>query len=345
MRKLAKVVEIDDVIEHTNADALELVIIGGWQCCVKKHEFKKGDLGVYFEIDSMLPLENHLFSFLDGRNVRINDGKRYARIKTMKLRGEISQGLILPLSSLDLEHSYNVDDDLTEVLGIVKYEVTSNEGMCSRSAGSFPEFLRKSDQERVQNLAKKIDYYKGQSFEVTYKLDGTSFTAFVFRSSLDDVYTGLCSRNVLLPTGELEEGNFYLNAFREYEIDRKLREYQKETDKFIAIQAELIGPRIQNNFEGVAENQLFVYSVFDITEQEYYRPAQARKIVTSLGLEYVPVFDEYFTLDHSVKELVELADGKSALNGKMREGLVFKCNNLPFSFKAVSNRYLLKCEK
>lgn len=371
-RVLVKVVIVDDVIQHTNADALELAIIGGWQCCVKKGEFKKGDVGVYFEIDSMLPLDTPEFAFLQGRNERTHEGKRYARIKTMKLRGELSQGLLLPLNFIDwtqlpetngeclVEFIHNIKtyhfhdlphvceqvDKLPSILRVIKYEPAMPACLAGNAKGLFPSFLSKTDQERCQNLTRQIQDAQGEEFEVTYKLDGSSFTAFIYRDGGDEenVYTGVCSRNLELKVDETNEGNTFVETFKKYELDKKLREYNELTGRYIAIQGEMVGPGIQQNFEGLESIQLFIFSVFDITEQTYLLPDEAQEIVSQLGLNYVPVFKDSYVLDATVKELIEMADGESGLNGKFREGLVFKSKTRDFSFKSISNKYLMKTD-
>lgn len=368
-RQLAKLVIVDDVVEHSNADALELVIIGGWQCCVKKGEFKKGDMGVYFEIDSMLPLDIPAFEFLQGRNEREFEGKRYSRIKTIKLRKELSQGLLLPIESINWkelpssqghclvsfrdseigsgltspEEFCTLVTQLTQILGVVKYEPALPACLSGNAKGLFPSFLRKSDQERIQNLKREHEKSIGEEFEVTFKLDGSSFTAFVFRDGGEEqnIYTGLCSRNLELKVDESNAENTFVQTFNNYDLDSRLREYYNETGNFIAIQGEMVGPGIQNNFEGLQEVQLFVYNVFDIREQKYLLPDDARKVVEELGLNYVPVFKAVHQLTESIPQLLEMAEGPSGLNGKYREGLVFKSLTRNFSFKVISSTYCL----
>lgn len=142
-RKLVRIVELDDVVTHTNADSLELAIVGGWQLCVKKGEFKKGDRAIYCEIDSLLPLEQvELFGFLEARrsdNRRVN-GVNYHRLKTIKLRGELSQGLLVPIP--DKFKNRAVDENLTLELGVLKYESTPPQvsvARVGREAPSVPD--------------------------------------------------------------------------------------------------------------------------------------------------------------------------------------------------------------
>lgn len=329
-RKLAKIVVVDDIRPHDNADALEIAVVGGWCCCVKKGEFHKGSMGVYFEVDSMLPLSDERFAFLKGRNERVVDGKAYSRIKTMKLRGQLSQGLLLPI------HHF-LDTDIASNLSVIKYEVEADGTLRGKAAGTFPWFIRKTDQERVQNLKTQVETSRtqGETFEVTYKLDGSSFTAYVL-----DGETGLCSRNQELKKDD--DDSLFVKTFNKYSLDEKLKTYFTSTGRNIAIQGEMVGPKIQSNFEGVSETRLYVYSVFDIESQEYLLPEEARDVVDVLGLDYVPIYSEKSFLPETLDELIAGADGESGLFGKYREGLVWKSNSRDFSFKVISNSYLLK---
>jgi RNA ligase (TIGR02306 family) len=358
MRKLVKLVVVDNIVPHTNADALELAIIGGWQCCVKKGEFKPGDSGVYFEVDSMLPLDVGFFEFLSGRNEREHEGRKYARIKTMKLRGELSQGLLLPISHFGDVFGEAIlgwgaleeEDKLTEVMQVVKYEPAMPACLAGNAKGSFPSFIPKTDQERVQNI--KREYEKcvasGELFEVTYKLDGSSFTAFAINEGDDyeegfNPRIGVCSRNLELKIDE-NEGNAFVQTLKNYSLDVKLHDYLYEQERQIAIQGEMVGPGIQKNFEGLESVQLYIYNIFDIDKQEYLLPNEARMICEELDLDYVPLFDSPMRLPETIEEVIAMADGESGLNGKYREGLVFKSLERDFSFKVISNKYLLKEE-
>lgn len=375
MRKLLKVVTVDDVVAHGNADSLELAIIGGWQCCVKKGEFQKGQQAMYAEVDAMLPLDNPQFQFLAGRNEYARDGKQYARIKTMKLRGQLSQGLLLPLEAPAAN-----DADLTDQFGVIKYEANPEpvpgqpQAVGSGKTRSFPSFIPKTDQERVQNIKRQYEFAREakESFEVSVKLDGSSFTAYV-----KDGKYGVCSRNIELQLererwGLVRQVKEYFKAFQQFnkrkkfpprfpkwetgvdpatnnftalfhslDLKAKLACMKSIVGHNIAIQGEMVGPSIQGNFEGVTENKLFVYSVYDIDRGVYLLPQTARDLVRFAGLEYVPVLSGFSTLP-AFDDAIAMADGPAALGGKYREGLVFKSTQRDFSFKVISNAYLLK---
>lgn len=355
MRKLCKLVIIDEIKEHTNADSLEIAVVGGWQCVVRKGEYTPGTICLYHEIDSMLPLDDVRFSFLEGRNEYMVDGKRYARIKTMKLRKEISQGLLTLITDPSLltliggikwdshdELLYMVDtlNDLIDFdtrYGIIKYVSKSEAaGLSGMAKGNFPSFIPKTDQERYQNIRRTIESIpQDTTFELTVKLDGSSFTAYAREDETGERVTGVCSRNLELKLDQ--EGNAFVDMFKSLNLDEKFRSYGGN----IAIQGEMVGPGIQGNFEGVDERSLYIYSVYDIDAQEYLKPAWARAVVAALGLNYVPVLDPEFKLP-AYDDIQSIASGPSGLKGKYREGVVLKSNNCSLSFKAISNEYLIR---
>lgn len=356
MRQLASIRKIAELYPIEGADRIELAVVDGWKCVVGKGEFQVGDLCVYFEIDSLLPLDNPAFAFLAGRNVKSVEGKDYSRLKTMKMKGQISQGLAMPLSKLDMvlnipyiEEVFETEGniDCTEVLGILKYEPEepSQGGSFNggRRAGTFPEFLRKTDQDRVQNI--KLERYHGLDFEVSMKLDGSSCTVYLKEGKI-----GVCSRNQ-----EVEEGDnaFWKGARKSgilghLEGLRGAKGYIPACDD-IAFQGELLGPGIQGNKEKLEDFDIYIFDIWAITGQRYMTPALRRSYCENFGLNHVPVFEENFALAEVTKEqLLEKAEGPS-LNASQREGLVFKANQydrygeLP-SFKAISNKWLLKHE-
>lgn len=409
LRELVRVVIIDDVIKHSNADALELAIVGGWQCCVKLGEFKKGDLAIYCEIDSMLPIGNPIFEFLQERKdgLKLVGEEVYSRIKTIRLRKELSQGLVIPVPS---DMKVVAGENLTAKLGILKYEGKAESAgpsvaydvswygrFCEFLAGGplpklqipWPSFLKKSDQARVQNVSASYRQavMTGEDFEVTYKLDGASMTVWACVDTEGAATTGIGSRNNELITEDVVWGPFeqfrrwlatllmmnrrlfkiwrfilprwkkgliasddqYVAMAIKLGLQERLTEFlniNRETPiTGIAVQGELCGPGIQSNFEGLNEQQFFVYSVF-VREGNSFKemlPFQAAVATVMLGLKYIPIFEGSMTLPATLKECLALADGPAAFKqGGYREGLVFKSRTRNFSFKVVSNSYLLK---
>lgn len=353
MRKLASVQKIEAVEPIDGADAIVRVRVQDWWCVAKVNEFKVDDLCVYFEIDSILPMTK-IFEFLASRGTKktmLDTGEVIEgyRLKTIKLRGQVSQGLALPVSMFDLD-SYQVGDDVTAVIGAHKYEPPQDANLAGNARGLFPSFLVKTDQERCQNLRRTIwdAYVAGTQFEVTNKLDGSSCTMYALTDSQVEKFgakaqQSVCSRNIDL---QETEGNAFWTIARQLE--------SSGATTFIpgyAIQGELIGPGIQGNFEKVNKPSFNVFSVFDIERSEYLQPTVARVIVAKAKLTYVPVLQTEVTLrdlvgeqtqDTIVSALLNFAEGKGSFGAAYREGVVFKSVDGKFSFKAISNSYLLK---
>lgn len=357
MRKLATIQQIAEIRPIDGADAIEAVRVNDWWCVAKKGEFALNDLCVYHEIDSLLPVGG-VYDFLASRGTRkseLEDGTIVEgyRLRTIRLKKQLSQGLALPFTILSNTEQWSHDNfvlgqDVTEILGVHKYEQPMNAQLRGTARGNFPSFARKSDQERCQNLRKKIwdAYVAGDKFQVTVKLDGSSMTVFKIGETLAEQYGteprfGVCSRNLELKE---TEGNAFWDVARRDDLENNI------CDRAV-VQGELISPSIQGNFEGVDRPDFYVYNMFDIELQEWVKPAHTKMICYSNGMKHVPVLHESVTLatlfpdatqDTIIQKLLDYADGPSAFDGKFREGVVFKRVDGKFSFKAISNKYLIK---
>jgi RNA ligase (TIGR02306 family) len=334
-RKLASVRRIDEIKKHDNADSLDIAVIGGWQCVTAKtNGFKTGDLCIYCEIDSHLPVRPR-YEFLRANSFKIlESGREGFRIKTIRLRGQLSQGIIFPVSILP-EGIVPVEDmDVTEILDIVKYEAPIPGQLSGEARGNFPPFIIKTDAERIQNMTKLWPKIQELEFEATLKLDGSSFTSYNWSETL-----GVCSRNIDLKE---TEGNKFWQAARKYRILDILPEGY-------AVQGELMGTGIQGNREGLTQNELFLFDVFDISKREYLLPDDREKFFKVLQekeptIRTVPILGRIKLKDFTMQSLLEYADGES-LNNKVREGIVFrsteKFNGEMVKFKVISNKFLL----
>jgi RNA ligase (TIGR02306 family) len=352
-RKLATVRTVAAVDAIPNADAIEVVTVDGWKIVTKKGEFKVGDSCVYFEIDSLLPEGDPRWSFLMSRSTQTMEVPDVGpvtghRLRTIKLRGQVSQGLVLPVDEFpELEHGH---DDLAECLGVYKYERPLSKALAGQARGFFPSFICKTDQERCQNIGHVIFHPNEleNEYEITLKLDGSSIT--IFRHN-DEI--GVCSRNLQLKTEEGEnEGNLFVQMFRKSGLPDALRAMQARGGPNIAIQGELMGPQIQGNREQFADTKMFVFDIFNIDEQRYLTPQERYDMYVSLqcdGLnqdhvQHVPI-EVTCTLNelaiNNVADLLKYAEGPS-IKHPVREGLVFKSKYGDFSFKAISNTFLLK---
>ena len=325
MRKMASVQRVLEKKSIVGADLIEAYRVNGWWVVDKKGAYEVGDLVVYCEVDSWIPHTLAPFLTKPGHYPREYLGVEGERLRTVKLKGQLSQGLLLPL----VEDNSEEGKDFSEILGITKWEDTRY--MANMDArGNFPDFIPKTDQERVQNLDRTLEKYFGQSFEVTVKRDGSSLTAFV-----NGEESGVCSRNVNLK--ETEDSAFWAAANSLSLISKIL-----STGRNLALQGELMSQKIQGNYEKVQGIEWNCFDIYDIDTQEYLLPKERRELCKQLRIPHIKVVEEDFVLCHNVDQLLEMAEGHGVNAGVKREGLVFKQNNGQFSFKAISNSYLLK---
>jgi RNA ligase (TIGR02306 family) len=352
---------------------------------------------VYVEIDSWVP--HDLAPFLSkGNEPREYGGVKGERLRTIKLRGQVSQGLLLPLiykpHTTLKEGMYlrvqrdnrspftvNVDnftveryvslgdkvnrncnilvhegDDVTEILGIQKWEAPIPAQLQGQAAGMFPtSLIPKTDQERIQNCFGEIQKrakrfatekvwnaetqtleehpvvvpadFKEPTYEVTMKLDGSSCTIFRWEGELR-----VCSRNLELKINDENKGNTF--------VAMAVKIGDCIPDGF-AFQGEVVGPGIQGNREGFAEHKFFVFDIFDIKAHKYLRPMLRQITCVAREMDHVPMLGDAWNAPESVEAGLALAEGPS-INHKIREGLVWKCNEDPsFSFKTISQKFLL----
>jgi len=335
MRSLASIRVAGENFPIVGADLITATRVDGWVCVTQKGEFNVGDLGVYFEIDSFLPGTDKRFSFLEKTFINWL-GNVGARLRTIKLRGQVSQGLFLPMRLFPELDGKVVGDDVTEILNIQKWEAPVPTQLAGEVTGKMRSVIPITDEERIQNLIDKIKtHIAGQTFEKTIKLDGTSMTVFCHEGQL-----GVAGRN-----WELRESE--ANTLWRVARENKLIEAVGSLGKNIAIRGELIGEGIQENNEKLVGNDFYLFNIWDIDKQEYLSPEDREIVVAELvnlgaKINQVPtegfiVFDENVTVD----DILSLADGKSLFSPN-REGIVFKRKDGKFSFKAISNWYLLK---
>jgi len=347
MRKLATIRKIDTVSSIEGADAIDVATIGGWKVVVKKGEFKTGDLAVYFEIDSWIPTE--LAPFLSkGTKPREYNEVKGERLKTVRLRGQTSQGLLLPLGVVHdamrkicgnpLGGFITEGEDVSEILGIQKWEAPISAQLSGIVKGSFPSIVPKTDQERIQNLNKELEDYKnkGLSFEVTEKLDGSSCTFYLPVEGDFEV----CSRNLSLKRDD--NNSFWKTAIEKHIADR-MQQYELSG---YAIQGELVGEGIQGNKYEIKGQEFYVFDIYDTKTGTYLEYKYRISVAWFLGLKHCPIIYPSSRVfgGNTVEDILKFAEGKSILNPKAeREGIVYKCiENPSISFKAISNKFLLK---
>lgn len=352
MRKLATIRRIAEIKPIDGADKIELAIVDGWQVVVKKDEFKIDLLCLYIEIDSWVPHE--LVPFLSkGKEPRVFNGVKGERLRTIKLRKQLSQGLLLPVKPFDhyscmlnfvVEHEGNdglplvsLGDDVTELLNIQKWEAPLPACLQGQAIGRFPTFIQKTDQDRIQNLKHEIMYeYYNEEFEVSIKIDGSSLTAY-----RNEEEYGVCSRNINLK--DTEGNSFWVMAHK-----KNMLRGLEEVGRNIALQGELFGSGIQGNPEQIEGHDFALFDIYDINLQRKMYPNERMEIVKQLDragcdIDVAPVIGIFKPSDFgSIEKMLEFAEGKCYYGkNNEREGLVWKHLTSTFSFKTISNKFLL----
>jgi RNA ligase (TIGR02306 family) len=370
-RKLARIERIDRIEAIENADAIESAVVNGWKSVIRKDEgFKAGDLILFFEIDSYLSIEPR-YEFLrkySYKKVVFADGNPEGhrtegfRIKTVKLRGVYSQGLIMPLSAFEKEIRENfptnndtdisgavLDEgtDFTDILDIKLFVKPIPREQAGIVKGGLPHSIPTTEQERIQNLPGYFDEYKEMGFEVTEKIDGFSTTVYWYNGEF-----GVCKRNWELLE---DESNVFWKVARKLDLENIL----KEIGRNIALQGELAGEGINKNPLQLTGKRYFLFDTWDIDQRRYLNADERKEIFDEMkarcDVAHVPVVDKNFKVfkEYPVEkmdDLVKMANGKSLVTkGRSREGLVLKSNELvngqTVSFKVLDNKYLLKQEK
>lgn len=352
MRKLATIREIQEIKSIPGADSICAHRVDNWWVVDSIGKYSVGDLVVYCEPDSWIPTEVAPF-LCKGQEPREFDGVKGERLRTIKLRGQLSQGLILPITcelQTEFAHTFfnfedarelQVGDDVTEFLGIKKYEPPVPAQLAGIVKGAFPSCFPKTDEERIQNLTSSFEELQEHDYEVTEKLEGSSMSVGLVPHGhgMDFI---VCSRNLNLK--ETEDNTLWKIA-RRYDIEKKLLNVPI-TDGII-IQGELIGEGIQGNYYGMKGHDFYVFAIYDVAQGKYYSPTARRKLCDELGLKHVPVLAANRSIKgKTIDEILLDADGRSQINpAKLREGEVYKRadgSNGQEHFKAVSNAYLLK---
>lgn len=334
-RKLATIRKIQELKPIKGADLICAYRVDGWWVVDSVGKYEVGDLAVYAEPDAWVP--HSIAPFLSkGKEPRVYKGVPGERLRTIKLRGQISQGLLLDLKVLadnpKISEMVIEGEDVTDELCVQKWE-PEPEFRSADAKGLFPSFIPKSDQDRIQNCYDDVkDLLVNGLWEVTEKLEGQSHTAYLY----NDVF-GVCSRNLELK--DSEDSTFWKTA-RKYDLEGVLR----KAGRNLMIQSEQVGPGIQGNIYRLDEHKLFVYDVFLIDEQRYMTPDERIEFCAAHNLEAVPVvirfWDNCYGMDRD--SLIAIADGSSELYKTKREGLVFKLHSKErVSFKVISNSYLL----
>jgi hypothetical protein len=368
-RKLASVQKVVKIEPIEGADRIEKCTIEGWEVVVaKSDQFQPDQLVVYFEVDSIVPPKPE-FQFLEDRKYRI---------RTIKLRKQVSQGLVLPLSILP-KKNWKEGDDVTEILGVTKYDPQGDlerrlaEEAVARSKnkikkflmqypwwrklflkpkrGNWPKFIQKTDEERIQNLPHICENEKDTTFQFTEKLDGCSATYFILKQPKHkflwwnfgtEFVFGVCSRNLHLPK---ENDKEYWAVARQFNIKNSLLSIfsYEGAKELVVLQGEILGEGIQKNKYGIKGFDFYAYNL--IIDGKKLDNFSMHSRLNTHWIKSVPLLTELHFLPPTIPDCVELSKGKSLINPSiLREGLVVRNYEKGLSFKIINPDFLLKFE-
>lgn len=346
MRKIASIQRIWEIEAIEGADRIELAKVLGWQCVVNKGQFKPMDLAVYFEIDSFLPIRPE-FEFMRASSYRKTDvmGKGF-RLRTMKFRGQISQGLLLPISQFpEISVDIELGTDVTNLLGVRKWEIEEKVTTGGTVIGTLPPDVPHTDETRVQAEPDLIGDFAGLEYYITSKMDGSSHSV-----SLDEEGFHVTGHNYEYKDDG--KSSFYDLVKRDCIEDKVLKYYKEHNLKLLTIQGELCAPGIQQNRLRLTRPEWYVFTIRLDGKRVGLKKMQ--EICKEMELLMVPLEEVGTDLPSkypTVEALLKRADGEYPRGGK-KEGIVIRptepvfCEriNAALSMKVVSNKYLLKNE-
>jgi len=331
MRSLVTIQKVKSISAIPDSDFLELAHVMGWQCVAKKGEFKAGDLGVYYEVDSFLPLDDR-YEFLRSTSYRENaDNGTGFRIRTVKMRGQLSQGLLLPLEKFPELAGCGEGDDVTEKLNVKKWYIPETAAAGGTIIGERPHGIPASDELRIQSALELLDQLKGKPYYITTKMDGTSGIVYYIDGKI-----GCCSRNKEIKD---EETALYWAPVYTYGLKEKLARFGKN----LVLTGEICGPGIQKNKLRLTALAWYVFDVKDWDAGKYLPYDEAVNLCADLGVPIVPLEERGEQFDYSLETLLEKAKGKYP-SGLDKEGIVVRDALAPkvVSFKVLNNDALLK---
>lgn len=409
VRELAYVVRVNAIEPIEGRDRVECARVGGWTCMVPKGAFNVGDLGIYFEIDSLVPVDKDPFKFCE---------KYKGHIKTQKFKtptGQFwSQGLLMPATEfggfcyqdgdgqfyLHFDKGSYLDENidlaegtfLTEKFGITYYEVEDAKRKAkvnpdakinsafarhvkiARKYGKFikkhklarwiflaifgrkplpswPAEVKKTDEERIENRLWTLNFPE-ERWVATEKIDGSSSTFHMRRGKgLKKAQYFVCSRNVVFDNPKAEQRNYYKdtigNIWQEmsvkYNMEEKLAKLleQRPTAEWVTIQAETFGAGVQKRDYGMKEHDLRAFNLI-FSDCGRVGTLEMKRILDAIGIPSVPIISEGMTLPSTIEELREFVhSAPSAIDGEMKEGIVFRSLDGADSFKCVDPEFLV----
>jgi hypothetical protein len=351
---LASTQKITAIEPIEGADNIVSAKILGWQVIIKKDEYQVGDLVTYVQIDTKVP-ETEMFEFLRPRDFRV---------RTIKLRNSLSQGLILPHVSDTKEGK-----DVSEYWGIIKYEKPDNNpkelktrkpktfwgrvkfglsygflyvlipSLKPKTRSKFPtDLVSITDEERIQNIPQVLN--NPATYYASYKLDGSSITIINQKYWLGSRLR-ICSRRFELH----DKHNDWYKAVQETQFKKEIDKLVKVFNtRNIIVQGELIGPKFNGNHHGLKKPMIKLFNIF--VNGKKLTPPEFFNVCINNSIPNCPLFNTFVNDSQTlltVEDLLRIATIKDLYNTNVpAEGLVFRSQNGDVSFKVINNEYLLK---
>lgn len=347
MRKLASIQRIWKIEPIEGADRIELAYVLGWQCVVNKGQFKPMDLAVYFEIDSFLPVRQE-FEFLRASSYKKSDimGEGF-KLKTMNFRGQVSQGLLLPVNLFEeIQDDAGLGTNVSELLKVRKWEIEERVTASGTVIGTLPQDVPHTDETRVQAEPDLINDFAGLEYYISTKMDGSSHSV-----SLDGEGFHVTGHNYEYK----DDGkSAFYELVKNQDIEAKVRKTAEEHGfTTLTIQGELCAPGIQQNRLKLNKPEWYVFTIRVDGKRVGLKKMQ--ELCKEMELQTVPIEEIGVDLPSkypTVEALLQRADGEYPSGGK-KEGIVIRPTEPVFStrisaalsMKVVSNKYLLKNEQ
>lgn len=333
IRKIVSFKTVEKIKPIENADAIELVCFGGWQVVVKKDEFKVGDKVIYFEIDSFLPKGIKQFAFLVEKSSKKaldekgNEVEGHV-LKSIRLRGALSQGLVLKPEDFDkeLNTQKDLEDYFYNELGVFKYEKPVP--LDSSIIGNYPSFTVKTDSERVQNLSDEIlqKLKKSATWKATEKVDGTSSTWWKDENNKIHV----ASRNYEI---SIVKDSAHYKIIKDYKLDEILKPNE-------VIKGEIAGEGIQKNPLKLQGKKLLIFD-WESSNRELPKELEEFKVKT-YDLPFPETVEEAIAQAYGLKSLLNPNVQAEGIVWWNKERELFEELDFRPNFKAINNKYLLK---
>lgn len=289
--KLATIEEIKQIKPIDGADKIELASINGWDIVVKKDEYKKEDICIYVCIDTLVDPSFEAFSFLKDKN----NSEQWARIKTIKLKGVFSQGLIISTNYLPKNINFNIGDDVSSYLPIKKYEkldVLVANGTTTHFEPFPTSIIPITDEDNLKTNIKVMEELRNKSVNITLKMDGSSMT--VINKNGQFI---VCSRRLILDEGAVM-----------YQYTNKEHFKNKLENMNIAIQGEFCGPKINKNQMGLNIYKYYVFTIKNLDTNNYLSYDEMVDICKKLSLDYVPLITKMVITNETIDDLQKLAN-------------------------------------